>query len=213
MAKYPIYLELAGRRAVVIGAGAVALRKVQALAETGARVIVVAEHVPANLQEEFLLPNVELVVSSYSKDYLAGATLCIAATNEPAVNQRVYNDCQALEVLCNVVDQPELCDFFVPAVVKRGALQIAIGTEGNCPAYAGHLRKKLETMFTDAHGQFVEELEKVRRRLITEIPDADRRKALMGELAGDESFDYFTSRGTQQWHEYCRRRIFQPQQG
>ncbi|MBM4104235.1 MAG: bifunctional precorrin-2 dehydrogenase/sirohydrochlorin ferrochelatase [Planctomycetes bacterium] len=213
MAKYPIYLELAGRRAVVIGAGAVALRKVQALAETGARVTVVAEHVPASLQEEFLLPNVELVVSTYSKDYLAGATLCIAATNEPSVNQRVYNDCQALEVLCNVADQPELCDFFVPAVVKRGALQIAVGTDGNCPAYAGHLRKKLETMFTDAHGQFVEELEKVRRRLITEIPDADRRKALMGELAGDESFEYFTSHGAPQWHEYCRRRVFQPQQG
>jgi precorrin-2 dehydrogenase/sirohydrochlorin ferrochelatase len=211
MAKYPIYLELSGRRAVVIGAGAIALRKVQALAEAGARVTVVAEHIAANLQEEFLLPNVELVVSSYSKNYLAGATLCIAATNDTAVNQRVYNDCQELEVLCNVVDQPQLCNFFVPAVVKRGDLQIAISTEGHCPAYAGHLRKKLEEMFTDTHGQFVEELEKVRKHIIVEIPNLDQRKAIMGELASDESFAYFTSHGSEQWHDHCRRRTLQIQ--
>ena len=212
MAKYPIYLELSGRRAVVIGAGAVALRKVQALVEAGARVTVVAEHIPANVQEDLVLHKVEVVISSYSKNYLVGATLCIAATNDLLLNQRIYADCQALEVLCNVVDQPQLCDFFVPAVVKRGSLQIAIGTEGHCPAYAGHLRKKLEEIFTDAHGQFAEELEKVRRHIITEIPNPDQRKAILGELTSDESFEYFTSHGTEKWHEHCRGRICQVQQ-
>jgi precorrin-2 dehydrogenase / sirohydrochlorin ferrochelatase len=207
MAKYPIYLELSGRKTVVIGAGSVALRKVQALAEAGGRVTVVAEHIPANLKDDFLLTKSEIIVSSYSKNYLVGATLCIAATNDPSVNQQVYNDCQELEVLCNVVDQPQLCDFFVPAVVKRGSLQIAISTEGTCPAYAGHVRNKLEAMFTESHGKFVEELEKVRKHIILEIHNADQRKVIMGELASDESFDYFTSQGSEKWHEHCRGRI------
>lgn len=207
MAKYPIYLELSGRRTVVIGAGAVALRKVQALVEAGGRVTVVAEHIPASLNEAFLATRAEIIISSYSKNYLVGATLCIAATNDHPLNQRIYNDCQELEILCNVVDQPVLCDFFVPAVLKRGNLQIAISTEGGCPAYAGHVRKKLEAMFTDSHGQFVEELEKVRQYIITEISNPDQRKAVMGELASDESFDYFTTHGHEKWHEHCHGRI------
>jgi precorrin-2 dehydrogenase/sirohydrochlorin ferrochelatase len=202
MAKYPIYLNLAGRRSVVVGGGTVALRKVQALVEAESRVTVVAEHISPALEDAFAMPHVEIVLSPYHKDYLVGATLCIAATNDPIINKKVYADCQELEILCNVVDQPELCDFFVPAVVKRGDLQIAISTDGNCPAYAGHVRKKLEEMFTEAHGQFVEELEKVRRHIIAEIPDPDQRKALLGQLASDESFDYFTAHGPRQWHEH-----------
>jgi precorrin-2 dehydrogenase / sirohydrochlorin ferrochelatase len=211
MAKYPIYLELSGRRTVVIGAGSVALRKVQALAEAGGRVTVVAEYIAENLKDAFLATNAEIIVSSYCRDYLVGATLCIAATNDSILNQQIYTDCQALEVLCNVVDQPQLCDFFVPAVVKRGSLQIAIGTEGSCPAYAGHIRKKLEALFTDSHGQFVEELEKARKYLIAEIHNSDQRKAIMGELASDESFDYFASQGSEKWHQHCRGRIHDSQ--
>mgnify|MGYP000478988480 CR=1 FL=1 len=203
MAKYPIYLEMSGRRAVVIGAGAVAVRKVQTLAEAGARVTVVAEHFLPGVEETFLEAHVETVVSRYHKDFLVAATLVIAATNNNELNRRIYADCQELEVLCNVVDQPLLCDFFVPAVVKRGDLQIAIGTDGNCPAYAGHLRQKLEEMFTETHGHFVDELEKVRSRIIAEISDSDRRKALLGKLASDEAFDYFTQHGQDRWHHHA----------
>jgi precorrin-2 dehydrogenase/sirohydrochlorin ferrochelatase len=202
MAKYPIYLNLVGRRTVVVGGGTVALRKVQALVEAESRVTVVAEHIMPTLEDAFAMLNVEIVLSPYSKDYLVGATLCIAATNDPTVNKKVYADCQELEILCNVVDEPELCDFFVPAVVKRGDLQIAISTDGNCPAYAGHIRKKLEEMFTETHAQFVKELEKLRNRIIAEIPTPDQRKILLGQLVSDESFDYFAAHGPQKWHEH-----------
>lgn len=204
MAKYPIYLEMSGRRAVVIGAGAVAARKVQALQEAGARVTVVAEHVQRTLEEAFCLPHVELVISPYQKEYLVGATLAIAATNDETLNRQVFTDCQELEVLCNVVDQPELCDFYVPAVVKRGDLQISISTDGHCPAYAGHLRRKLEEMFTDTHGHFVEELEQTRQRVIVAIDNPDQRKAVLGKLASDESFDYFVQHGVSDWHEHSK---------
>ncbi|MCI0499130.1 MAG: bifunctional precorrin-2 dehydrogenase/sirohydrochlorin ferrochelatase [Planctomycetales bacterium] len=203
MAKYPIYLEMSGRRAVVVGAGAVAVRKVQTLQEAGARVVVVADHIQPSHADALRLSNVELILSPYHKDYLAGATLAIAATNDPALNEQIYHDCQAMEVLCNVVDQPALCDFYTPAVVKRGDLQIAIGTEGNCPAYAGHLRRKLEDLFTETHGRFVEQLETMRQRIFREVTDPDQRKALMGRLASDESFDIFSRKGQNRWTEYA----------
>lgn len=209
MAKFPIYLAMDNRRAVVIGGGAVAVRKVQALIQAGARITVVAEHVPSSLVDAFQGPQVELVISSYMKEYLVGATLVIAATNDLVLNRQIYEDCQELEILCNVVDQPELCDFYTPAVVRRGDLQIAIGTDGNCPAYAGHLRKKLEEMFTAEHGRFVEELEKIRVRILNEVPDANQRKAIMGHLVGDESFDIFRGQGADKWRVYADEEIHQ----
>jgi len=203
MSKYPIFLELGGRRAIVIGAGAVAVRKIQSLLAAGARVVVVAKGVDKGLTELFQAGKIELIKSKYSKDYLAGAVLAIAATNDPQLNKQIYKDCQQLELLCNVVDQPELCDFFVPAVVKRGDLQIAIGTEGHCPAYSGHLRKKLEKIFGDKHGEFLSGLEAFRGKLTKDIPDAGRRKTILGQLVDDESFEYFIRNGLAQWQEYA----------
>lgn len=203
MAKYPIFLELGSRRVVVIGGGAVAVRKVQALLAAGARVVVVAERIDDMLTALCRNTDVELIKSKYSKNYLAGALLAIAATNNHPLNKQIYKDCQELEVLCNVVDVPELCDFFVPAVVKRGDLQIAIGTEGRCPAYAGHLRKKLEGIFTEQHGQFLAELEKLRKKIIQEVSNPADRKIILGQLADDESFEYFVENGSAKLHLFA----------
>lgn len=213
MAKYPIFLEMSGRKAVVVGGGAVAVRKVGPLVDAGARVVVVAEFIAPAFEEAFNHPRIEVIISPYRKEYLAGAILAIAATNDPEVNKQVYADCQQLEVLCNVVDEPSLCDFFVPAVVKRGDLQIAVCTEGHCPAYAGHLRRKLEELFTEDHGQFVKALEQARQHAISQIPDPDIRKAVIGHLAGDESFERFLRYGAQQWFSESQKIIQQAAEG
>lgn len=189
---------------VVIGGGAVAVRKAQALSAAGARLVVVADKVNDALTALCARTDAELIKSKYSKAYLAGAVLAVAATNKPELNRRIYKDCQELEILCNVVDEPELCDFFVPAVVKRGDLQIAVGTEGDCPAYAGHLRKKLEQTFTERHGEFVAELEILRKRIIKEMPDPADRKAILGQLVDDKSFEYFLQNGPEKWQQYAQ---------
>jgi precorrin-2 dehydrogenase/sirohydrochlorin ferrochelatase len=207
MAKYPIFLELAGRRAVLIGGGAVAVRKAQALLAAGSRLVVVAEHVDDMLTALCTRSDAKLIRSKYSKNYLTGAVIAIAATNNQQLNRRIYKDCQELEILCNVVDQPELCDFFVPAVVKRGDLQIAIGTEGYCPAYAGHLRKKLEQTFTNKHGEFLADLETLRKRIIKDVPNPADRKALLGKLVDDKSFEYFIKNGPAKWQAYAEKLI------
>ena len=203
MAKYPIFLELGGRRAVVIGGGFVAVRKAQSLLDADARLVVVAERIDKMMTALCKNKNAELIKSKYLKEYLAGAVLAIAATNDHKLNKRIYKDCQELEILCNVVDEPELCDFFVPAVVKRGDLKIAVGTEGHCPAFSGHIRKKLEKIFTEKHGLFLDELEIMRNKLIREVPEANKRKVILGHLTDDESFEYFVQNGSEQWQIFA----------
>lgn len=204
MSNYPIFLDLQTRRVVIIGGGAVALRKAETLVPTGARLVIVAASVTDTIQTLSKKTDVELINSKYSKEYLVGAVLVIAATNNRQLNKRIYKDCQELEILCNVVDDPEICNFYVPASVKRGDLQIAISTEGRCPAYAGHLRKKLEKIFTDYHGKFLSELEKLREQIIEEVSDPSNRKALLGQLVDDKSFEYFVENGPEQWRKYAQ---------
>jgi precorrin-2 dehydrogenase/sirohydrochlorin ferrochelatase len=203
MAKYPIFLELGGRRVVLIGGGKVALRKAQALLVAGARLVIVAERINDMLAALCRGNEVELIKSRYAKSYLAGALLAVAATNNHQLNKQIYQDCQELEVLCNVVDVPELCDFFVPAVVKRDDLQIAISTEGQCPAYAGHIRKRLEEIFTVKHGQFLTELEALRKKIIQDVPEPADRKTLLGQLVDDKSFEYFVENGPAKWRTFA----------
>jgi len=203
MAKYPIFLEMSGHRAVVIGGGPVAVRKAKSLLDAGARLVVVAEHIDDMMTALCRRTGVKLVKGKYTRNYLVGAVLAIAATNNHKLNTRIYRDCQELEILCNVVDEPQLCDFFVPAVVKRGSLQVAVSTEGYCPAYCGHLRKKLESIFTEEHGRFLAELEGFRRRIIRDVPEPTRRKALLGKLVDDNSFNYFLSNGPDKWRAFA----------
>ncbi|MFA5291457.1 MAG: bifunctional precorrin-2 dehydrogenase/sirohydrochlorin ferrochelatase [Phycisphaerae bacterium] len=205
--KYPIFLNLKSKRAVVIGGGAVAARKVLGLLQAQARVVVVAENIDDTLETRCKSTNTEFVEAKYSKDYLVGATIVFAATNSRKLNEQIYNDCQQLEIFCNVADDPELCDFFVPAVVRRDDLQIAICTEGDFPAYAGHIRKKLEDIFTEKHGEFLTELESIRKYVMETMPDSARRKALLGELAGDTSFEYFTDNGPAGWRNNAEEMI------
>jgi precorrin-2 dehydrogenase/sirohydrochlorin ferrochelatase len=207
MGKYPIFLELSGRRAIVIGAGAVAARKTKSLLDAGARLMIVADKIDDILTNLCQGTNAELIKSKYAKDYLTGAVLVIAATGDRQLNRQIYKDCQELEILCNVVDEPQLADFFVPAVVKRGDLQIAICTEGHSPAYAGHIRKKLEQTFTDKHGEFLAELKTLRKRIIKDVADPTDRKALLGQLVDDKSFEYFVQNGPAQWRAYADRLI------
>jgi len=209
MSKYPIYLELEARRVVVVGAGPVALRKAISLQTAGARLVVVAEKIDDMLPLQRKEGKARLIRARYSKEYLTGALLVIAATDNPRINEQIYKDCQELEILCNVVDQPELCDFFLPAVVSRGDLQIAVSTEGSCPAYAGHLRKKLQEIFTEQHGRFLSELKDIRKQILLELAEPAHRKAVLGRLADDESFEYFIKNGPAEWQKKAKEIIKQ----
>ena len=200
MAKYPLYLELGGKQAIVIGAGTVGARKVRSLCDAGANVTVITKEVQGDFQEYCAGLDYQLRIERYSKQHLEGMVIAIASTNNIKLNQEIYDDCHALGVLCNIVDVPDLCDFYVPALVTRGSLQIAIGTDGQSPAYAGYVRRKLEEMFTADHGRFVDELGVVRKKVIEKLRPQDRKPALQ-ELANDGSFDIFIRKGKEAWRQ------------
>lgn len=203
MSNYPIFLKLKGCHVVIIGGGGVALRKVKLLLSTGAKLTVVAQHVDAELEKLCSHSDVKLLKSRYSKEHLDGAILAIAATDDNKLNKQVYEHCRESRILCNVVDVPELCDFFVPAVIKRGNLQIAVSTDGNCPAYARRIREKLEENITEQHGRFLAQLKCMRKRIIGEVPEPAERERLLAELVADESFEYFVENGSAEWQSYA----------
>lgn len=137
---YPIVARLAGRRVLVVGGGRVALRKVQGLAAAGAAVTVVAPEVVDALAH---LPGVTIRRRAYEPGDLAGHLLVIAATDDPAVQQQVFDDGERAGVLVNSADDPDRCSFILPAVARRGPVIVSVSTQGRSPALAGHLRDLL----------------------------------------------------------------------
>lgn len=195
---------------MVIGGGNVALQKAKALLETGARLTVIAKNICACLDSLCQLHDIPYTVSTYKKEFIKDAILVIAATDDRAVNEAVFRDCRERRILCNVVDVPDLCDFYVPAIVRRGALQIAIGTDGYSPAFAGQLRRKLETLITEQHGEFINHLRQQRQAVIDQVEESKRKDVLV-KMAGDESFAVFTQEDPKAWQDYARTLIDETQ--
>ena len=140
---YPIFLDVSGKRVLVVGAGDVALRKIEALLECAAKVAVVAPETCDGVDELARRASIDLFRRKFQPDDIEGAALAIAATSDESVNRSVSVICRSRGVPCNVVDVPELCDFHVPSVVRRGGITVAISTGGGCPAFAGRLRREI----------------------------------------------------------------------
>jgi siroheme synthase-like protein len=138
--QYPVNLVLEGRSCLVVGGGGVARRKAEGLLACGAAVTVVAPEVEPQLAA---LP-VRIERRRYEEGEAAGYRLVIAATGDPAVNQRVYDDGEAAGVWVNAADDPERCSFTLPSVMRRGPLQVTVSTGGHSPAMAVWLRRRLE---------------------------------------------------------------------
>jgi precorrin-2 dehydrogenase/sirohydrochlorin ferrochelatase len=200
MSKYPINLDLAGKPVTVIGAGSVGARKIRALCDADAKVTVVSKNFASDFDNICKGLDIEVIEGTYKPEHIKNAVLAIAATDDRALNEQIYKDCQKAKVICNIVDVPDLCDFYVPAVVKRGDLQIAIGTDGKCPAYSGRIRRKLEEIFTEDHGKFLNELGIARIKTIENTPPKVRMPILK-KLSEDESFQYFLENGPQAWQK------------
>lgn len=185
---FPIMLRLEGRACVVVGAGRIAAAKAAGLLRHGAEVVVVAPNAVRWIREKARAGKLVWRRRTFSSRDLRGAFLVVAATDSVASNHAAFCACQARGVLCNVVDDPEHCDFFYPAVVRRGPLQIAVSTNGNSPALAARLRKELERQFGPEWGAFVEHIGKLRQQLLSaNMPLKKKREQIMG-LAGQKAF-------------------------
>src|ERR1700738_334556 len=142
-----MFMKLAGKQCLVVGAGKVGEPKIGGLIDTGARIHVVAIAASDQVREWAEAGEIELELRAFSPSDLDGKFLAVVATASRSLNELVYREAQRRGVLCNVVDVPELCDFFYPAVVRRGDLQIAVSTSGNSPSLAQKIRQQLERQF------------------------------------------------------------------
>lgn len=185
---FPMFLKLDRRRVLVVGAGKVGESKISGLLESGALLTVVAPEASAAIIEWAQTERIELALRRFVTDDLNGVYLVIVATSSPILNELVFTEAQKRGILCNVVDVPEHCDFFYPAVVKRGDLQIAISTSGQSPSLAQRVRQQLEKQFSSAYAKWVAELGETRRGVLKSSLPAEQKRELLKSLASQEAF-------------------------
>ena len=186
---FPMFMKLDGRQCLVVGAGKVGEPKIGGLLETGARIRVIALEATPQVREWARLGRIELSLRSYAITDLEGVFLTVVATSSRSLNEWIYRDAQQRGVLCNVVDVPDLCDFFYPAVVRRGDLQIAVSTAGQSPSLAQKIRQQLEKQFGPGYTSWVEELGATRKLILASDLDRERKLDLLHSLASREAVE------------------------
>ena len=186
---FPMFMKLAGRQCLVVGAGKVGESKIEGLLDTGARIHVVALEATTQVREWARLGRIELSLQPYTNADLDGAFVAVVATSSRSLNERIYRDAQQRRVLCNVVDVPGLCDFFYPAVVRRGDLQIAVSTAGQSPSLAQKIRQQLEKQFGLGYASWVAELGETRKLILASDLDRERKLDLLHSLASREALE------------------------
>lgn len=186
---FPMFLKLEGKQCLVVGAGKVGEPKIAGLLNTGARIRVVAIEASGEVREWARTGQIELELRPFVPDDLAGAFLAIVAANSRSLNERVYHEAQRRGVLCNVVDVPDLCDFFYPSVVRRGDLQIAVSTNGQSPSLAQKIRQQLEKQFGPGYAAWVAELGATRKLILASDLDKHKKLDLLHSLASREAFE------------------------
>jgi precorrin-2 dehydrogenase/sirohydrochlorin ferrochelatase len=177
---YPVFLNIDGKPCLVVGGGAVGERKVQDLLLAGARVTLVSREITPILAAMAAQSLITYLREDFVPEHLSGMVLAIAATNDLNTNQRVSAAAQSRGLPINVVDQPALCSFAVPATIRRGDLTLAIGTGGRSPALAKKVRRDLEQVYGPEYGPYLELL------------GAIREKVLAGRRDHPDNLDLFT---------------------
>ena len=186
---FPLFLKLDGKQVLVVGSGKVGESKIAGLLDTGARIRVVAREASIAVRDWARAGKIELDIRPFVSTDLDGVFLAVVATSSRTLNERIYHEAQTRGVLCNVVDVPDLCDFFYPSVVRRGDLQIAVSTGGQSPSLAQKIRQQLEKQFGPGYAEWVAELGETRRLILASDLDQDRKLELLHSLASREAFE------------------------
>lgn len=196
---YSVCLMLAKRPCLVAGGGAVAQRKIRALLKAGAVVTCLADRATPFIQKLAQCRKITFVRRRILRPadvlpFLKGMTLVIAATSSREVNRMISRECLRNNLLINVVDDLELSNFIVPAVVRRGALNLAISTGGRSPELAKRIREKLEKIFGCEYRAFMDFMAEEREKILSRIPDRGKRKKVFRAIARSKLLKYFKAK-------------------
>jgi len=189
---YPAFLNLKGKKTVVVGGGKVAERKILALLKAGADVTVISPEITKRIAGEKLKGRIKHISRQYRRGDSRKAFLVIAATNSQEINRRVSEDATCL---VNVVDTPSLCNFIVPSVLQRDPLTIAVSTGGISPALSKSIRKELEKLYGHEFAEYLRILKKIRQKAIKEIKNKKSRADFLKSLASEEVVKMLREKG------------------
>jgi precorrin-2 dehydrogenase / sirohydrochlorin ferrochelatase len=189
---YPAFINLRGRKAVVVGGGRIAERKVLTLLKAGADVTVISPVLTERLLKEKEARRIIHLARRYRKGDLKESFLVIAATNSPEVNTGIAGEATCL---LNVVDVPGECNFIAPSIVKRGELVFAISTGGTSPAFAKAVRKEIEKLYGKAFSDYLDFVRTLRPRVMQEIKDPAKRERFLKGLASKRILDTLRTEG------------------
>jgi precorrin-2 dehydrogenase/sirohydrochlorin ferrochelatase len=187
---YPLFLDLRRRPVLVVGGGAIAERKVESLLAADAAVILVSPEVTPALQKLASEGTIQIKQRKFAEADLDNMVLVISATDDPAAQESIAASARARNIPINTVDQPRLCDFIVPAVIRKGDVVIAISTSGKSPSLAAALRSRIESVVTDDAGRTAVVLGVVRKEVHTRFTDPDRRKQVFESIVGSGILDW-----------------------
>jgi precorrin-2 dehydrogenase/sirohydrochlorin ferrochelatase len=186
MKYYPVNLNIEGRKCLVVGGGPVAFRKARMLMECGAQVTVVSMDFCDDFQQITDTSSISLEQRTYFPSDLDGKFLVIGATDDTELNRRISADAEKKNMLCNIADVPEICNFILPSVIRRGDLVVSVSTSGKSPAFAKHLRKELETTFGDEYARFLALMGAIRKKLLQTEHAPESHKPLFERLIHSE---------------------------
>ncbi len=187
---YPMFLKVAGKRAVVVGGGAVGRHKAAELADAGARVALISPELASGGPPP---AGVEHLARAFAPGDTAGAFIVVAATGDRAVDDAVAADARAHGALVNVVDRAEQSDFYSGAMIRRGPLAVVVGTSGASPALARKVRQRLEQVLPPALGTLAEVLGAARPRLLERFPVFQERAQVLDAFVEQAWFRFVTA--------------------
>jgi precorrin-2 dehydrogenase/sirohydrochlorin ferrochelatase len=179
---YPIYLNLENKRCLVVGGGEVAERKVLTLLEYAARVVVISPQLTPKLRELADEQQISWLERPYQEGDAQEAFLLVGATDDLKLHRQLKTEAEKYNLLVNIVDVPEYCNFIVPSIVKRGDLCISISTGGKSPALAKKIRRQLEQQFGPEYAEFLELMGNWRQDVLQKVPDIKQRKVIFQKM-------------------------------
>lgn len=183
---YPLFFDIGEKLCIVIGGGTVAERKVLTLLRCSAAVKLISPKMTKKLTELWERNLITVIKRRYTPGDLAGASLVIAATDDIEINLSVREESLQEKILVNVVDQPDLCDFIVPSIVRRGPLTIAVSTAGTAPAVAKMIREDLDTVIDKNYIRYASVLGDFRKYLMEAVKDKGKRSTIMNRVRNIE---------------------------
>jgi len=182
MSLFPIFLKLEGRRCLVVGAGEIGAQKIAGLLEADADVTVIDPSPSQAVRELDWARRITLRAREFQASDLDSAYLVIAATSNADVNQRIYEQARTRGILANVVDVPPQCDFYYPAVARRGSLIVAVSSQGESPHLAQRVRDEIDALLPEELGEAVGQIGDQRRRILRAHEPGPERVQLLRDL-------------------------------